>query len=101
MTTNKIKEEIELKEDYKRFSEAWEKARNITDEDGDKFLDWDSSNIGHWLFSDGFQKGYQKATADFIKMINNEIAETPNDNDCCRGFLINLKQMLVEKNAKT
>jgi len=48
-----------------------------------------------------YDEGYQQATADFIKMINNEIAETPNDNDCCRGFLINLKQMLVEKNAKT
>ena len=44
-----------------------------------------------------YDEGYQQATVDFIKMINNEIAETPNDNDCCRGFLINLKQMLVEK----
>lgn len=60
------KEEIEAQEDYKRFSEFWEKARNITDENGDNFLDWDKSNMCHLSFNRGFKQGSQSKEKEII-----------------------------------
>ena len=56
---NKTSEEI-MNENYKRFSEFWEKARNIVDEDGDKILEWDKSNIANFCFIEGYKKAIEK-----------------------------------------
>ena len=58
-------EEELMDEDYKRFSDFWEKARDIVDEDGDNFLSWDISNIAHHSFTSGYEKGRQEVL-DFI-----------------------------------
>lgn len=62
--------ETEMQEDYKRFSEFWEKARDITDEDGDNFLDWDKSNISLFSFSKGFVLGSQSNKKDVLKILD-------------------------------
>jgi hypothetical protein len=45
----KKSEEITPEKAYKEFSIFWEKARDFRDEDGDKVLDWDKSNIANFI----------------------------------------------------
>ena len=88
-TQDKIIEEIETKEDYKRFSEFWEKARNITDEDGDNFLTWDKSNISHLSFSRGYDLGIQSQKQKIIKIIKEHLLST---------YPVNCKAIIEEIN---
>jgi len=66
----KTSEEIEedrMNENYKRFSEFWEKARNIVDEEGYKILDWDKSNIANYCFTKGFEQAQKQERLDCYK----------------------------------
>lgn len=72
MKEEKLKEEIEMQDNYKRFSEFWEKVRNIQDEDGDNILEWDKTNIANFCFTEGYQQGRTEATQDFLKMIDDK-----------------------------
>jgi len=72
----KTSEEIEedrMNENYKRFSEFWEKARNIVDEEGYKILDWDKSNIANYCFTKGFEQAQKQERLECYKKFIDEL----------------------------
>jgi len=75
-TPNKQAElEKEMHEDYKRFSEFWEKARNVKDEDGDSLLTWDKSNIANYCFTKGIKEGKAQAISEFKEKLKERILD--------------------------
>jgi len=96
MTTNKIKEEL-INRTLDGIKKSWDRKSDEADENCEGTVDFD---VLLDEVKPALEFVYQQATADFIKMIDDEIAETPNDNDCCRGFLNNLKQKLMKKMTK-
>jgi len=79
--TNKLKKEIErLETEFPHLKKVKESPIDLLDE--------------QYLRLKAKLSQKQEDDERFEKWINEEISETPNDNDCCREYLINLKSKI-------
>jgi hypothetical protein len=86
-------EENRAKKNYERFSEFWEWARKLRDENGDNFLTWDKSIIGQFCFNQGYDKA-KKETEDKIKnMIDEKLNGSSDDSEFALGWEYGLEEL--------